>query len=149
MSPIFDSSAPQDWYRFSIARLYAAYFGRVPDNAGWKYWNNQHVHFFADMPTISENFTYSEEFTQKYGKLSDTQFVDMVYLNVLGRSYDAAGRSYWSEQIRNGLSRGEVMMYFSDSTEYKTTAGPMVTGDCWDGNVISSHICAAPDVPGF
>jgi hypothetical protein len=41
-----------------------------------------------------------------------------VYRNVLGRDADAAGRAHWLEQLRRGMSRGGVMVQFSESPEF-------------------------------
>jgi hypothetical protein len=47
--------------------------------------------------------------------------VKLVYQNVLGRQPDANGLQYWTKQLNtNKKSRGQVMLSFSDSNEYKT-----------------------------
>ena len=51
-----------------------------------------------------------------YGELDNAGFVDLVYLNVLGRLPDDAGRSFWLDRLDTGSNtRGEVMIGFSES----------------------------------
>ena len=99
-----------------IGRLYYAYFLRKPDTAGLHHWINQ------DLPTseVSQKFTQSAEFKQRYGSLSDEEFVDLVYSNVLERTPDEEGRNGWVAQLKEGKSRGEIMIGFSDSQEFRT-----------------------------
>lgn len=106
----------------SIHRLYLAYFDREPDAVGFWFW----VDRFDDgnsLRSISDQFAESPEYIDTYGQLDDGAFVDQVYLSVLARSPDASGRAHWLERMEAGLSRGEVMIAFSDSTEYKVSTG--------------------------
>ncbi len=53
--------------------------------------------------------------------MTDTQFVDTIYLNVLGRAPEGAGRSFWIDSLGNGTqTRGSVMAFFANSPEHKT-----------------------------
>jgi len=102
-----------------IVRLYFAYFLRIPDYAELQYWINQHING-QPLESISDAFAASQEFQQQYGSLSNEQFVTLVYQNVLGRSLDPGGSAYWVGQLNSGaLTRGQVMIGFSESTEYK------------------------------
>ncbi len=47
--------------------------------------------------------------------------MELVYQNVLGRKPDAAGSSYWINQMNRGTGRGSVMIAFSNSGEYRRT----------------------------
>ena len=51
--------------------------------------------------------------------VGDRQFVGLVYDNVLGRSPDLTGLQYWLGQLLGGLSRGRLMIGFSDSAEFR------------------------------
>ena len=100
-----------------VTRLYSAYFLRSPDNSGIRYWTSKSrsgTRLFA----ISSTFAASSEFNRRYGALSDAGFVGLVYQNVLGRSPDSAGLAYWTSKLRNGSTRGRVMVGFSESSEY-------------------------------
>lgn len=100
-----------------IARLYNAYLQRDPDPGGLNHWRTQRI---AGSPAsdISNSFAGSAEFAATYGPLTNTQFIDLVYQNVLGRPGDAAGRAFWISQLDLGVSRGEVMSGFAESAEF-------------------------------
>lgn len=104
-----------------VARLYKAYFLRAGERDGLRYWIGSGLPYQA----ISEAFAGSSEFQQRYGSLSDTDFVELVYTNVLGRGADAAGRDYWRQQLDAGHSRGAVMLAFSESVEFVRQTGTL------------------------
>lgn len=104
----------------SLSRLYRAYFGRYPDEAGLRYWLDL-MQAGVSLEAISSEFAASAEFRLTYGALGDDGFVDLVYGNVLGRSPDSSGRSYWRGLLDGGLSRGGLMIGFSESQEYRLT----------------------------
>jgi len=101
-----------------ITRLYLAYFGRVPEFSGFKYWYTKYK-AGRSLSTISDFFAKSSEFDRQYGELNDSDYVTLVYLNVLARNEDFGGQNFWRGQLEGGLSRGEVMTKFSESNEYK------------------------------
>jgi hypothetical protein len=102
-----------------VARLYWAYFDRIPDTDGLLHWIHE-TGSGATLDTVSQAFAGSNEFQGTYGSLSDPQFVQLVYRNVLDRAPDGEGEAYWAERLRNGSSsRGQVMTGFSESPEYR------------------------------
>ncbi len=104
--------------RDQVSRLYTAYFLRPPDAEGLQHWMRQRA---AGVPieAVSEAFASSPEFVNRYGSLSNRQFVRLVYQNVLGREPEPAGRDLWTYQLNSGaMTRGEVMLGFSESAEY-------------------------------
>lgn len=102
-----------------VARLYFAYFLRLPDYTGLMYWVNSYTQG-TPLNDVSNAFAASAEFQQRYGSLSNAQFVQMIYQNVLGRAPDASGLAYWTTEIDAGrFTRGQVMTGFSESVEYK------------------------------
>ena len=85
-------------------RLYLAAFNRIPDTDGFTFWMGVHRNGGSNSQ-IAQVFAQSEEFVSKYGgNLSNSQFLDLIYQNVLGRSADAAGRDYWVGQMSNGMA---------------------------------------------
>jgi len=102
-----------------IIRLYFAYFNRLPDLDGLKYWINL-MFFGSDLNTISEQFATSSEFQNQYGQLDDEGFIQLVYQNIFGRAADSEGLNFWLSQLADGVvTRGQMMADFSESTEYK------------------------------
>lgn len=102
----------------SMFRLYLAYFDRFPDGSGFQYWLDtlEAEHLFD----VSQFFTYSPEFQQRYGSLTNYQFIGLVYQNVLCRTPDSGGLNYWLDQLNAGtVTWGELMVYFSDAPEFR------------------------------
>lgn len=99
-----------------VSRLYLSYFDRWPDESGLSYWLMRSRGGMT-LDAASDFFAGSTEFGIRYGELDNTEFVKLVYENVLGRSPDSAGYSYWTSQLSAGLSRGELMTGFSESPE--------------------------------
>jgi len=106
----------------AIKRLYRAYFWRDADSGGLEFWRNQAA-AGQSIWSISEYFESAPEFVDRYGDLTNSEFIDLVYRNVMQRSADASGERYWLDRIRNGTTRGELMVYFSDSPEYRARTG--------------------------
>lgn len=116
----YDASGPEG----TIYRLYRAYFLREPDADGFAYWNFAYALGYP-LDKISNDFALSAEFQQRYGSVDNRRFLELVYENVLGRRPDQGGYDYWLDQMNRGMLRGFVMIYFSDSEEYrnKTATG--------------------------
>jgi len=108
-----------------VIRLYWAYFKRRPDLGGLKYWIKQYEGG-KSLQRISLQFATSSEFTNTYGSKNPTQFVTLVYENVLERAPEPDGLTYWTNKIVNGTSRGQVMTNFSESPEGKRVMAPYV-----------------------
>lgn len=103
-----------------VARLYWAYFDRIPDTDGLKHWIGR-TGSGTTLGQVSQAFAGSAEFTAMYGSLSNDDFVRLVYRNVLDREPDAAGLQHWTGRLAAGVSRGDVMVGFSESPEYTAT----------------------------
>ena len=101
-----------------IWRLYQAYFLRQPDRNGLEYWID--ISKSGDtLQQISDNFERSREFALTYGNLNNAAFLDLIYENVMCRTADPSGYSYWLGKLDRGeLARGEMMILFSESDEY-------------------------------
>ena len=109
-----------------LVRLYTAYFQRLPDYTGLMYWFDQMYpgsgSTGSSLDQVSQAFAQSGEFVATYGPLDNTGFVTRVYQNVLGRAPDADGYAYWAGRLTAGMSRGQVMLEFSESTENQKAA---------------------------
>lgn len=106
----------------AVRRLYRAFFQRESDTGGLTYW----VERMADgekLTGVADYFATSAEFQSTYGQLSDRDFVTTVYANVMGRRPDQGGYDYWVGQMRSGLTRGELMVAFSESREFVIRTG--------------------------
>lgn len=106
----------------AIKRLYRAYYWRDADSSGLEFWRNQAATGLS-IWSISGYFETAPEFVDRYGDLNNREFIDLVYRNVMERGADDAGERYWLDRMRNGTTRGELMVYFSDSPEYRDRTG--------------------------
>lgn len=103
----------------SITRLYSAYFLRQPDAGGYNFWSGEFASGRRGLQGMSDFFATSDEFRSLYANLSNREFVELVYQNVLDRQPDAAGLNFWTGQLDSrAMTRGTVMINFSESTEY-------------------------------
>jgi glucose/arabinose dehydrogenase len=139
----FNSSEFQNAFA-PITRLYFAYLLRIPDYAGLLYWQNR-FQAGITLRAISTAFAAAPEFQNTYGGLTNSQFVDLVYQNVLGRAPDPAGRTYWLGQLNAGLSRGDMVLQFSQSTEYQARSRNWV----YVTQIYVGMLRRAPDQAGF
>ncbi len=99
----------------AVVRLYGSVFSRLPDESGFAFW-------VADGRTtfdMARFFVTSDEFVARYGTLTDDQFIEAIYRNVLNRSPDDAGLAYWRERMNAGLSRADLVVFFSDGPEFR------------------------------
>ena len=109
---------PQSSANSSLYRLYQASFARAPDEAGFRFWVAQSS--AGDDPnSIATSFISSSEFKSKYGvDVTNAQYVDLLYQNVLDRLPDAAGQAFWVDMLQSaGLSRQDVLLSFANSPE--------------------------------
>jgi sugar lactone lactonase YvrE len=102
-----------------VVRLYFATFLRVPDYAGLTFNAGLVRNGTVTVTQLADFFVASPEFQATYGALSNSQFVTLLYANVLGRAPDAAGLNGWVSLLNGGMSRGQVLVGFSDSEEYR------------------------------
>jgi hypothetical protein len=108
---------------YSLHRLYKAYFLRAPDEGGLAYWQDILFTGRLTLGGVSQFFSQSTEFRDRYGNLNNRAFVDLVYHNVLARDGDPEGIAWWTGLLDRGYSRGEIMVGFSDSPEFKERSG--------------------------
>ena len=102
-----------------VARLYFAYFLRPPDRTGMDHWINVY-RSGRSLQYISRFFAASSEFKTKYGSLTNSGFVDLVYRNLFNRVPDPNGKAFWLRRLDAGFPRGSFMTSQSESNEYRT-----------------------------
>lgn len=107
----------------SVTRLYRAYFLRAPDPTGLPFWVDRCNRQVSSLVDVSDAFAGSPEFNLRYGALDNAAFVALVYKNVLNRAPDAAGLQASVDFLGRGARRGEVMLGFSESPEFKAKSG--------------------------
>jgi len=101
-----------------ISRLYLGALDRLPDSEGLSYWVTQWQGGKA-LASIAGSMVNSPEFNSRFETQSLDSFVDRVYQNVMGRPADTAGKAYWVQQLEKGVSKGDVVLGFTESVEYR------------------------------
>lgn len=117
--------ASQGWSRASVEaawaddlfRLYQATLDRLPEASGFLFWASTLAAGRSYLDVVS-SFVASREFQTRYGATTDTQFVTLLYDNVLGRAPDAAGLASWTAFLDMGGSRAQVVRGFAQSAEF-------------------------------
>jgi len=108
-------------------RLYRAYFLRMPDPSGLDFWANRRRKGYT-LSSISQQFAVSSEFKRRYGSLTNAEFIDAIYDNVFDRAPDPSGRAFYLRHLNDkSWNRGQVVLQFSESNEYKTDTYGLVT----------------------
>ncbi len=102
----------------SVARLYLAYYLRPPDVGGFDFWLGW-LSSGRSLEQVSQQFASLQEFRNRYGSLSDSQYVDLVYRNLFDRTPDAGGKAYWLDRLAKGMTRGRMMTNFSELSEFR------------------------------
>ena len=121
----FDLVTEKDDVSGQMFRLYNAAFKRFPDPNGLKYWINKNSSGENSERVIAQSFLASNEFKDLYGhKVSNTEYINNLYSNVLGRLPDQSGLDYWLGQLNSGAEeRYEVLLGFAESKVKLTRLG--------------------------
>ena len=102
-----------------VYRLYQAAFDRVPDHAGLGDWI-EGMDRGMGLSQVATGFINSAEFKALYGNNpSNSEFVTLLYDNVLHRAPDTTGYNDWMNGLSSGMSREQALIGFSESTENK------------------------------
>ncbi len=114
-----DTSGPAG----QVWRLYESALGRAADTFGLTNRTAALETGALTLAGVANRFASSAEFAQRYGQLDDAGFVTRLYVNVLNRTPDAAGLREWTTHLANGMSRGDVLLGFSESQEHYRYVG--------------------------
>jgi len=64
---------------------------------------------------------------------------------VLGRPPDGPGLAYWTQQVNSGMTRGQMMVQFSESPEYRVS----IESEVFVTMMYTGMLRRAPDAGGF
>jgi Ca2+-binding RTX toxin-like protein len=129
----FSARNPTGWWDVnetatSVTRLYWGALGRAPDAPGLQGWTAA-LEGGMSLNQAAGGFVGSAEFQAKYGSLDNTQYISLLYQNVLGRTADAGGLAGWVGSLNGGNTRTAVLTGFTESDEFKNrTAGVTASG---------------------
>lgn len=119
-------------------RIYAAAYGRTPDEDGLRFWINTMDHLAEVNPDLdlfgflAMEFLGAPEFITLYGSdPSDMDYVDAMYQNVLARMPDEGGYEFWVNAMEAGLNRADILVYFAESPENQIQTAPDLDDGVW------------------
>ncbi|WP_238296568.1 DUF4214 domain-containing protein [Methylobacterium soli] len=116
-----------------IARMYHAVLDRSADAGGLEsFWTADHAG--ASLNNLADVFLGSAEFQAQHGNLTNSEFVTLMYDNMMHRAPDAAGLNHFVSLLDNGsISKADVVVTFAASAEAEAkTAGTI--------HIITDHI---------
>ena len=104
-----------------IFRIYNAATQGLADPNGLRYWIDQRNQNKINEISIVKDLMLTNEFINIYGNdLNYKQYVNNLYENILNRSPDSDGFSYWLGQLNTGVeTKAEVFLGFTESAENK------------------------------
>ena len=159
---IGDSLQPCQMQDFAdqVYRLYGATLDRAPDATGYLNWASRLFQGSWSLPEVAAGFINSAEFQSSYSNTSNSEFVTLLYNNVLDRGPDSAGLAAWSGALDSGTrSRAEVVLGFSNSAEYQQSTAAQArefaqsnSPDIWADEVYRLYRATLdrdPDAGGF
>ncbi|MCU1499746.1 MAG: putative hydrolase, CocE/NonD family [Acidimicrobiales bacterium] len=123
-----------------VTRLYLASLGRLPSAAGMRYWLPKR-RAGQSLASIAQAFVTGPEFIARYGRPSNRAYVQRVFVNTTGTTGPEATVDYLTAALDGRhLTRGQVMVFYSEATAYKTSKA--VTVDA--ANVYLAMVGRAP-----
>ena len=99
-----------------VKRLYKKCLNRDADASGLAYWENALLNPNQSGASVAYGFVFSPEYTSK--KVSDAEYVEMLYNVFMDRASDSSGKKYWMGLMEQGLSREYVYNGFATSKEF-------------------------------
>lgn len=87
-----------------VQKAYIAYYGRAADIPGGRYWTGRLEDANGDMSEIIDAFGNSDEFNQVYGNMNNSQLIENLYMQLLNRTPDQVGKSWYVNLLETGAS---------------------------------------------
>ena len=99
-----------------VKRLYSVCFNREADESGLDYWTSQLWNRTASGKEVVKGFVFSQEFMNQIH--SNEKYVEYLYLAIMGREADTAGKVDWVNRLNAGCTREQVFEGFTGSAEF-------------------------------
>ena len=118
----------------SIVRLYRGYFDRAPTDDELTTGADAFRSGSSSLKTISAELHDSSEFAVDNGKLTDREYIDLVFEKTIERQPTETELDHWSAALVNDSDRPTMMLSFTESKAFvkKTqTSTPLAGYDRW------------------
>ena len=119
-----------------IQGLYIGYFNRAGDKQGLDHWKARAEatsNSAAVLRELSAGFSEHPTFSATYAHLSNREFIEAIYQNVLGKEGDSGGIGFWTGVLDQGESRSDMVSDFisasleGDLTQLNLTSEELAT----------------------
>lgn len=110
------SSICNSGVRSFVLRNYTKALGRKGETTGVEDWCNSINKKKMTPAAVAESFFQSQEFKNR--KLSDEEYVEVLYETFLGRGSDPEGKAFWLSCLKDGKTRDDIIKGFSGSKEF-------------------------------
>lgn len=127
-------SFDEDGAAAQVMRLYDAAFDRQPDQGGLEATTRALAARSQTLEQLANTFVGGSEFQARYGALSNQAFVEQIYRFCLNREGDPQGVQAWTAALNAGLSRGQVLVGFSESAEHRALTAATLASGLWIGD---------------
>ncbi|WP_133513082.1 DUF4214 domain-containing protein, partial [Candidatus Thiosymbion oneisti] len=93
--PAICSATASEW----IYKSYVGYYGRCPDRGGYRYWCRrlEHEGGGTDLSPIIAAFGTSQEYTNRFGGLTDNDLINQLYQYMFDRNAEPGGLEYYNQ----------------------------------------------------
>ncbi len=108
---------PKDPIEAFVTRAYRVVLQREPDAAGLADWTSQLRSGKKTASQVILGFYLSKEMLGR--NLSNSEYVESVYLGLFDRASDANGKAHWVEALDNGMSYQYILYGFNYSQEFE------------------------------
>jgi hypothetical protein len=105
----------REWSEGVVDDIYDRVFLREPDEGGRTYWVNKLQSGFRSANLAAALYA-SNEFYEGAGGTPES-YVDLVYISIVERPADAAGKAFWVRRLEAGQPRSVIARNFWLSTE--------------------------------
>ncbi|MEL6754182.1 MAG: DUF4214 domain-containing protein, partial [Pseudomonadota bacterium] len=110
-----------------VFRLYQATLDRLPDTQGQNRWTGELADGASTLEDVAAGFVNSPQFKATFSdNLTNTEFVTLLYNNVLGRGPDAQGLARWVGELDGGATKASVVLGFSQSPQFQAETAEAV-----------------------
>jgi hypothetical protein len=113
-----------------VFRLYHAGLGRDADSGGLGFHTGR-VEAGVPLVDVAADFLASAEFQERFGPLTNAEYVDRLYENLRGADGDPAGFAFHLGRLEAGVSRATLLVDFSESLENQANTAPQVQDGLW------------------
>ena len=101
-----------------VIRLYRAWFQAYPSTSSMAAWLQRRRDGLY-LASMSKLFAANPSRKARYDGLTNAQFVNQVYLDVLGHAGSPANAATWKQRLDHGLARSDMMVTFAQSAEFR------------------------------